>query len=486
MVDLIKDTQFGDYQVETQIGHSHMGVVYKAVDPVSDRIVSIKTFAKKHLGTDKGRRLAHQLQHEADIIARFDHPNILAIYELNEEDGLPYVVTEYAEGQSLSAFMQSGGRLEIKEIVVIVQQILAALKYTHAHDVVHRDVNPENILLLGDDHKVKLTNFGIAASSQQASGALQPDSIGNPDYMPSEQLLHPEKRDPRADLYAVGLIMFEMLCATQNGSGQDCPPGHRLRDDAQWLQTDRLDRLIPAHFVSLIQTALQPEPDDRFQSAAQFSTAILKAYKAWLAQEPVKRPHKTKPAADSGATKMKSGPGTGKKNTGRKKSVRLDKIPFSEWDSRTMHRLETILVQFMGPFAKMLVEQGLQQHSTLKEFLIALALRIPDADEKSAFIRKAARLFEQAALARENRKNEPAQPVAHPIARVQNIKRGTMAPETLLKTQRHLARFVGPISRALVIREARRCGNRGELYRRLADYIPVTREKDEFLSHAPL
>ena len=479
MVDLIKNEQFGDYRVEAQIGRSHMGVVYKALDPASDRIVSIKTFAKKHLGTDKGKRLGRQLQHEADIIARFDHPNILAIYELNEEDGLPYVVMEHVEGQDLKSFMQGDTTLEIKEIVVVVQQILAGLKYTHARHIVHRDINPENILLL-DQHKVKVINFGIARVQKQDTKAEQPDSIGNPDYMPSEQLLHPENSDPRADLYAVGLIMFEMLCASQNKDRQNCPAGHTLRDNPELLQHSNLAKLIPAHFVALIQTALQKDPNDRFQSAAQFSAAILKAYKAYLAQEPVQastpEPVRT--------TTAKSGKKPAAKQKKPKQRVRLDKIPFSAWDMKTMHKLETILAQFMGPFAKRLVEQGLQQHSTLKQFLVALALRIPDPKEKSVFIRKAAKLFEQAALAHDgkNSKSRPAQPVA----RVQSIKHNPVAAETLQKTQQHLAQFVGPISKALVIREAKRCENRGDLYRRLANYIPVTREKDEFLSHAPL
>ncbi len=468
---LKKDDLLGKYRIEKEIGRGAVGVVYKAHDASIDRMVAIKTLLPELLESDKKEELILRFQQEARAAARCAHSNILTIYEFSEKDDVPFIAMEYVQGEELKKFLKDFIRFKIQDVVVITQQILAGLKFAHSKQVIHRDIKPANIILL-KRKQIKITDFGIARIEDDSAEKLTESSamVGTPNYMSPEQL-NTQPLDNRTDLYSVGLILFELFSRAKTTKNREHKPrGYQLRDDID-LSKEWLKEFIPDEFVRVVYTALQKDIGQRYQNAAQFSAAILKGYKSYLiANEDIKNrqvaprqhPAKNKPAnapakeADSSSL-----------NTSSSQSI--------NWSPDILKKLELNLAQFIGPFAKVYVLQHSRQCRSIQRFIEALSNKIPDKQEKETFISIVTESCEGSIpdiITASNEETSPSQT---------NSKE--FDHSLLEDIEKKLAYFVGPIAKALVLKEINNSNSNSDLYRKLSSYIPIETERSAFLSN---
>lgn len=210
--------RLGRYELLAEIGRGAMGVVYKARDPIIDRVLAIKTFDFRGLGAMQ-EVVERRFFQEAQSAGRLNHPNIVTIFDAGEADGCAYIAMELLEGPSLREVLDQSAPLSVTRALELAGQIARGLAYAHEHGVVHRDVKPANIILVG--RRVKITDFGIAAlpfGAGKGTGEL----AGSPKYMSPEQVLG-EDIDGRSDIFALGTLLYEMLTGRQPFVGENVP-----------------------------------------------------------------------------------------------------------------------------------------------------------------------------------------------------------------------------------------------------------------------
>lgn len=278
---------FPQLELISLLGRGGMGIVYKARQPQLDRTVALKILAPE-CSTDP--RFAERFQREAISLAKLDHPNIVTIHDTGESDDYYYLLMEFVEGINLREAM-AGEKMSPSEALTIVPEICEGLQYAHDQGIVHRDIKPENILL-DKKGRVKIADFGIAklihgpeslsidASASELSqdnNLTQESKLGTPKYMAPEQAEASEETDHRADIYALGAVLYEMLTGER--------PQQDLLAPSQKIQVDvRIDEIV--------LRALQKEPELRFQSAQEFSTVVQTvADQPNLSQPPSKSHH---------------------------------------------------------------------------------------------------------------------------------------------------------------------------------------------------
>jgi serine/threonine protein kinase len=251
---------FPQLEILSLIGKGGMGAVYKARQPMLDRIVALKILpAQVTLGTDFGDRFTR----EARALAKLNHPNIVMVYEFGQLNGQPYFIMEYVDGLNLRQLEQEG-KLTPREALQIVPQICEALQFAHDAGIVHRDIKPDNILL-DKKGRVKIADFGIAkilGTAEDPAIPVTQGAIGTPHYMAPEQVEKPQTVDHRADIFSLGVVFYEMLTG-ELPLGKFAAPSSGPRG----LQVDvRLDEVV--------LRALERKPELRYQHASQVKTAV--------------------------------------------------------------------------------------------------------------------------------------------------------------------------------------------------------------------
>jgi predicted Ser/Thr protein kinase len=249
---------FPQLEVLELIGKGGMGAIYKVRQRSLDRLAALKILPVRQTGSDA---FAERFNREARALARLNHPNIVALYEFGQVEGLHYFLMEYVDGVNLRQLLQRN-RLSPRQDMELIPQICDALQYAHDAGVVHRDVKPENVLV---DRKgrVKIADFGLAklvgVEPQSLRLTLEGEVMGTPHYMAPEQVEHPLEVDHRADIYALGVVFYEMLTG-ELPLGKFSPPSCKVEVDL------RLDEVV--------LRALEKEPERRYQQAAQVKTAV--------------------------------------------------------------------------------------------------------------------------------------------------------------------------------------------------------------------
>jgi protocatechuate 3,4-dioxygenase beta subunit len=297
MSDLI-GRELGPYRILEQIGIGGMATVYKAHHAATDRYVAIKVLLE-HISRDAN--VQGRFKREARIVAHLEHPHILPVYDYGEDETRLYLVMRYVEAGTLKDRMATGS-MDLDEINHIINQVGGALTYAHGQGVIHRDIKPGNVLL-DNDGNCYLTDFGLARM-MEASVQLTVTGVGlgTPAYMSPEQG-QGEKVDERSDIYALGVVLYEMV------TGQ--VPYHAETPMAVVLQHITAPLPLPSHVnpdvhpsvERVILKAMAKNPDDRYQTVAEMVTAFDAAVQLAEAQKAVPEPA---PAAEPPAPELQS------------------------------------------------------------------------------------------------------------------------------------------------------------------------------------
>ena len=254
----------GPYRVIRQLGAGGMGVVWLAEDPRLNRKVALKTVKGADAETTEGRQ---RLMREARAAAALNHPHIATVHDVVDVDGNVIVVFEYVEGETLSDRLQRGA-MEIPEAIEVAWQLADALASAHAQGIIHRDLKPSNVVI-GVESRVKVLDFGIARMvpigadpSGTAPGTIGGGLVGTPGYAAPEQYLS-RNVDGRADLYALGVMLFEMIAGRRPFPGSDpvALATSLLRDDAPRLSSTGL--WVPAPLDKLVSSLLERDAEKR-------------------------------------------------------------------------------------------------------------------------------------------------------------------------------------------------------------------------------
>lgn len=259
----------GRYEIIEIIGVGGMAVVYKAFDNIDSRIVAVKILKDEYLTNEEFRR---RFKNESKAIAVLSHPNIVKVYDVSYGDRLQYIVMEYVEGITLKEYIEQQGVIDTREAVYFVTQILRALQHAHDKGIVHRDIKPQNIMLISDG-TIKVTDFGIARFSRSETKTMTETAIGSVHYISPEQAKG-SVTDSKSDLYSVGVVLYEMLTGKlpfQSDNPVSVALMHLQKDPARPRQ---LNPNIPVGLEQIIMRAMQKNPNDRYQSASEMLVDI--------------------------------------------------------------------------------------------------------------------------------------------------------------------------------------------------------------------
>jgi hypothetical protein len=271
--------QIGRYQVIERVGKGGMGVLFRGMDPVLDREVAIKLMLVDF--SDDEEQMRPRFYVEARAAAKLQHRNIVTVFEFAEEGNTPYIVMEFLRGTSLAARMVSPLPLPLDAKLDVIAQLCDALHYAHEQGVIHRDVKPANVFLLTDG-TVKLLDFGIAKMTTSTL-TRQGDVLGSASYMSPEQVRGSDTVDGRADIFSVGVVLYELL-AGKKPFEADQPTAtivKILNDEPTPIESLVPD--LPAQLVNAVNRALAKNPEDRFASAGELSKELQWIRRAVLA-----------------------------------------------------------------------------------------------------------------------------------------------------------------------------------------------------------
>lgn len=254
----------GRYEIQDVIGVGGMAVVYKAYDNIDDRIVAVKVLKEEYLANEEFRR---RFKNESKAIAVLSHPNIVKVYDVSFGDRLQYIVMEYIEGITLKEYIEKRGVIDWNETLFFIIQILRALQHAHDKGVVHRDVKPQNIMLL-ENGTIKVADFGIARFSHSDSRTVTEKAIGSVHYISPEQAKG-ELTDEKADIYSVGIMLYEMLTGRLPFDADNAVSVALMQVNNEAALPRTINPHIPVGFEQITMKAMQKNTHERYQSAAE-------------------------------------------------------------------------------------------------------------------------------------------------------------------------------------------------------------------------
>ena len=254
----------GRYEILELIGIGGMADVYLANDITTGRKVAVKILKEEYLTNEDFKR---RFRNESKAIALLSHPNIVKIYDVSFGERVQFIVMEYVPGITLKEYIQQQGKVGWKETVHFTVQILRALQHAHDNGIVHRDVKPQNVMLL-QDGTVKVMDFGIARFARENGRTISEKAIGSVHYISPEQA-RGEVADERSDIYSVGIVMYELLTGQLPFDGES-PVAIALKQmQAEAKRPRELNPDIPEGLEEIVMRAMKKDPDLRYQSASE-------------------------------------------------------------------------------------------------------------------------------------------------------------------------------------------------------------------------
>ena len=443
---LKENDAIGPHRIINQIGLGGMGVVYRALDTRLNRHVALK-FLPVHFNADNTAR--ERFYAEARAASQLDHANICVIYDIGEtEDKQLYITMPYYDGETLSNRI-SRGALPLQESIDIALQIGDGLAAAHALNIVHRDIKPANIMLTSDGG-VKILDFGVAKveNIQLTSTGL---SIGTLAYMSPEQL-RGEPVDARADVWALGVVFYEMLTGNRAFPGKVLPDILQavLSLDNNSMQSMLAD--IDSSLSPVLETALAREPAQRYPDVASMLDDLIAvrmslSNKDWL---PI-RPAYSAQMSEQGAIKPQS-----------KKTY--------QWNDNVLASIAQILLPMIGPIAPKMVQRQAKQSASPGELRDALASQLPTDTDRKQFIKQI--------------ESEIAEFTTPPMPRTiltdGSIKGVDLSATQIAELESTLTVYLGPIARVLIKQSAAQATSMEELFKRLESFIGSTEQQTQF------
>lgn len=264
----------GPYRIQSELGRGMMGVVYKAKDARSNKAVALKVIRlAMAVSEEQQKTFERRFVEEAQIVARLDHPSIVAVYEIGRdpEEKAPFIAFEYLEGRTLAAVLEEGA-LPWKEALRVATQVAGALHHAHEQGIIHRDIKPANIMMLPSGQP-KLMDFGLAKREAGTELTSTGQFLGTPLYMSPEQALG-RKVDARTDVFSLGCVAYTMLTGKRAFEAESIPQVMNKVTYQHPPRPSQVKRKLPAAVDYLVARSMAKSPDDRYVNAAAFAEDI--------------------------------------------------------------------------------------------------------------------------------------------------------------------------------------------------------------------
>jgi len=261
----------GRYKIKSELGRGGMATVYRALDPSSNREVAIKVLPPEMLRNLVTRA---RFKRELKLVASLEHPAIVPVYDVGEDDDQPFFVMRYMSGGSLAAMIKKG-RLSLSDAAVIIERLASALDHAHSKGIIHRDIKPDNVLFDAGNNPY-LSDFGVAKFTETSVSATGHDVMGTPAYISPEQA-RGENVDHRADIYGLGAILYEMLAGKRPYPGETVigVAVQHVNDPIPDILKDRPD--LPVEVDAIIKTAMAKDKEKRYNTALELALALSRA-----------------------------------------------------------------------------------------------------------------------------------------------------------------------------------------------------------------
>ena len=274
----------GRYKILSIIGQGAMGVVYKAIDPMIDRTVAIKT-VNLNLSRDEIEEFEARFQQEIKAAGRLNHPNIVTIYDVGRNENMAYMAMEFLDGKELKDILAESEQLPVVATIVDwIAQIAQGLGFAHDNDIIHRDVKPSNIMVVRGGY-AKITDFGIARMPSSAVKTMTGLILGSPRYMSPEQVIG-RTLDHRTDIFSLGVVLYESLTGTPPFDGDNVNAIMYATVNAQPPAPSSTNATIPAMLDLVIAKALAKTVDERYQTMSEFASDLNEVKRILSSRQP--------------------------------------------------------------------------------------------------------------------------------------------------------------------------------------------------------
>jgi len=266
------EKHIGKYRLLKKIGKGGMGEVYLAQNEETGREVALKILPSE---LTRNTQYIERFRREATSVARLEHPHIIKVYEIDEQDGVYFFSMEYLGGLTLRSFIDRSGRIPVPDAVAIITDIAGALEFAHSRGIIHRDVKPDNIIA-DESGAFKVMDFGIARMEEGTQLTVTGSIMGTPDYMSPEQASG-KKVDLRADIYSLGIVFYEMVTGKLPFSGKTAGEVLQLHIRQVPESPKTINPDIPGKLASVINKMIEKQPSDRYASFLHVTNAIGQA-----------------------------------------------------------------------------------------------------------------------------------------------------------------------------------------------------------------
>jgi eukaryotic-like serine/threonine-protein kinase len=469
--------RLGRYTLQATLGEGAMGVVYRAHDPLLDRTVALKTFRKPACGSAQASvAAALRLRNEAQAAARLSHPGIVAVYEYGEDGEQSFIAMEYVRGTPLLTGMAQPQPLPIDDVLCLVVQLLVALQNAHEQGVWHRDIKPAN-LMVTPEGRLKITDFGIARIDSSSALPGERGVMGSPGYLAPEcYAIGARQGDQRADIYACGVLLFELLTGLRPFRGSpDVVMYKTLHLPVPPLAAPGDAQFVPlSRFAHVVQRALAKSPDDRFASAQEMRTALTLAAEREVPHA-LSAPAMRLLSSSFVAPAEPSTPAVTPAAAVASVAPSMAPRPFAD---SLLARVSAELVDDLGPMAECVVRRAAAHgDASVNALLMRVANDALPASRRAAFIERLRALLAD----RRSPATHPPTGVVLPVLDDVLTESPPAAPvdaRLLQGAELLLTPHVGPMAALLVRRAAAGAANRDQFIGRLAGMAAEGQERE--------